>query len=137
MNSVLPKNNSKNNSISKLVVDDKPLETLEDIANTFNNYFVDVGKSISAKVSNSFSPSRAFSSFLSTPVLQSIYSEPPQPFDIFKIIISLKINKVCGYDNISTFFSRLGSDVLSPFLSVYFCSAFEVGVFHRFLKPPK
>ena len=127
----------KNNSISKLTVDDEQIETPEDIANTFNNYFVDVGISISAKVSSSSSPPRTFSSYLSTPVLQSIYLEPPQPFDIFKIINSLKTNKACGYDNISAFFCRLGNNVLSPFLSVYFRSAFEVGVFPQIFKTAK
>ena len=44
INSVLSyTNKSKNKNVSKLIIDDKITEDLDEIASLFNNYFVDVG----------------------------------------------------------------------------------------------
>ena len=63
--------------------------------------------------------------------------EPPQPLEVFDAINSLNLHKASGYDNISSFFLRLGNEILAPILSVYFGVVFELGFFPQTFKTAK
>ena len=45
--------------------------------------------------------------------------------------------KPCGYDNISSYFLRLGAEIFAPILSVYFELALELGIFSQIFKTAK
>ena len=62
---------------------------------------------------------------------------PPLPTEILNIIRSLNPNTASGYDNVSSFFLRLGGDVLAPKLSQYFSTALEFGIFPQIFKTGK
>ena len=62
---------------------------------------------------------------------------PLLPTKILNIIKSINPNTATGYDNISSFFLRLGGDVLAPKLSLYFSTAFEIGIFPQIFKTGK
>ena len=81
---------------------------------------------------------------------QTIVLEPPQPIEVFNAINSLNLHKASGYDNISSFFLRLGNEMLAPILSVYFGRrrrrliftlyfgvVFELGFFPQIFKSAK
>ena len=52
-------------------------------------------------------------------------------------INSLNINKVSGYDNISSFFLRMGVEILAPILSLCFSHAFKWRIFSSIFKIAK
>ena len=58
--------------------------------------------------------------YLRNSVSQSIFLQTQKSNEIVNIICSLNIYKVSDDDNISSFFLRLGGEVLAPILSVYF-----------------
>ena len=91
------------------------------------------------QISNTVNTNNAsnFKACLRNSVLQSIFLEPHEPNEIFNIIRSLNIHKASGYDNISSFFLRLGGQVLAPILSVYFGYALEHGIFPHIFKTAK
>ena len=56
----------------------------------------------------------------------------------FSILFAfLNVHKANGYDNISSFFLRLGGEVLAPILSVCFGFALEHGMFLNIFKTAK
>ena len=62
---------------------------------------------------------------------------PSLPTEILNTIKSLNPNTAFGYDNLSSFFLRLGGDELAPKLSLYFSTALEFGMFPRIFKTGK
>ena len=50
INSIIGKSNDKSNIISKLLVDDTPITKLNDICNSFNKYYVNVGPSLAKTI---------------------------------------------------------------------------------------
>ena len=57
-----------------------------------------------------------FKTFLNNSVSQSIVLTLPQPIEIFNIINSLNVKKAVDPDNISSFFLRMGGNILAPIL---------------------
>ena len=78
-----------------------------------------------------------FHSFMKSSVSPTTFLDPPQPIEIFNAINSLKIHKASGCDNISSFFLRMGNEVLAPILSIYFGLVFELGSFPQIFKTAK
>ena len=116
INSVIPSKRSVSSPPTKIKVDNTEIANPDEIAELFNNYFVEIGHLIAKSVSTTETPD--FKSFLKNPVSQTIVLEPPQPIEIFNAINSLNLHKAFGYDNISSFFLRLGNEILAPILSV-------------------
>ena len=70
-----------------------------------------------------------YKTYLTSPVLPSIYLDPPIPHEIFNIILNLKTKKSTRADEISSFFVRKLASVLSSYLCFLFSFAFEFGIF--------
>ena len=69
------------------------------IANAFNNYFSNIGQSVSESVSPA---DRHFSSYLSERSNQNIFLGPVTPVDIFKIIRTMKSKTSLDVDGLSS-----------------------------------
>ncbi|RVE44844.1 hypothetical protein evm_010499, partial [Chilo suppressalis] len=78
--------------VHKGIVNSKIVSNPQDIAENFNDHFIDGAKANSTKSNFTFE-SRS---------LNSIYMNPTAPIDIYKIILSLKNKKSVGYDEIAT-----------------------------------
>ena len=135
INSVIPSKRSVSSPPTKIKVDNTEIANPDEIAELFNNYFVEIGHLIAKSVSTTETPD--FKSFLKNPVSQTIVLEPPQPIEVFNAINSLNLHKASGYDNISSFFLRLGNEILAPILSVYFGVVFELGFLPQIFKTAK
>ena len=72
--------------------------------------------------------------FLKKTVSQTIVLDLPQPIEIFNVINSLNPRKANGYDNISSYFLRIGNKISAPALSLFFECVFELGVFPQIFK---
>ena len=122
-------------SISQINVDDLVIDDLLKISNLFNDYFTKVAHSIARAIDNTNNVK--FTTYLKNSVPQTIVLTPPLPTEILNIIKSLNPNTGTGYDNISSFFLRLGGDVLAPKLFLYFSTALEFGIFPQIFKTGK
>ena len=78
-----------------------------------------------AKKAKVMSGNADFETFLNNSVSQFIVLELPQTIEIFNIINLINVKKAVGCDNISSFFLRMGGEILAPVLSLYFGHAFE------------
>ena len=69
----------------------------EDVADTFNSYFVNVGPNLANKLNT---PNENFTTFLPEPSNSSLFFNPTDPNEITK---NLKLSKSQGHDRISAF----------------------------------
>ena len=69
------------------------------MAESLNDFFVNIGSSIEAKIPKS---KKSFSSYLGNPNNKSIFLEPCTPTELVLIISNLKSSKACGPNSIST-----------------------------------
>ena len=134
-NSVISSKRSVSSPPAKIKVDNIEIANPNEIEELFNNYFAEIGHLIAKSVSTTETPD--FKSFLKNPVSQTIVLDAPQPIEVFNAINSLNLHKAFGYDNISSFFLRLGNEILAPILSIHFGVVFELGFFLQIFKTAK
>ena len=115
INSVLGKKNNKHNFVSITNEEGVTLTNLSDIANSFNNYYVNVGPNLASSIGN---PSRNFE----LPIVKSqksFFLFPTDNEEIAKLINLLKPKTSSGHDNISAkFFKQVSVGLITPFVHV-------------------
>lgn len=97
--------------IDAIKLNDTLIRDPEEIAEAFNNHFID---STNIDITNS---SKNRSTTNTSNVGNSIYLEPCTPNEISKIIASLNNTNAVGYDEISTQIIKSCVDILSPILA--------------------
>ena len=115
--SVIP-SKCANRTTTKITSDNVTVENQSHIAEIFNRYFVEIGQSLAQNVNTL--DSTDFRSFLKNSVSDLIVLDLPQSNEIYNAINTLNINKACGYVNISSYFLRLGNEVLSQYFGYFF-----------------
>lgn len=120
------KHNAPKNSISCIKFESKEITQPKDIANTFNNYFIDkIQPTINAGTnSTSLILGRA----------QSMFMAPSTPYDILNIIMQLKNTNSVGYDGIATRILKAVAREICAHLSFIINLCISVGVFPDALK---
>lgn len=118
--------NVPRNSISQIKVGDRTITNPKDIANAFNNYFVDkikpilnAGNNVTSQINN---------------MTQSIFMAPSIPIDIYDIIKGLKNSSSVGYDDISTRIVKSVAHIICGHLSFLINLCIISGVFPDGLK---
>ena len=105
------------------------------MAEEFNKYFSEIGKSLADKINNV--NKNDYINYLPERLSSSLFLNPTTPNEVFKVICSLKDTKSCGYDNISSFFLRISANVLATPLSYLYNCSFQLGIFPDSLKIAK
>ena len=97
INLIIGKTDRKNNEINSIIDNNNKLSHPKDIANYLNDYFCNIGKTLSAKIT------QPLNSNLNLPsnIDNSIFLYKTNKFEIHKIIQKMK-NKYGGVDNINT-----------------------------------
>lgn len=120
------KRNLPKNSIDKLNIDNKLITNPKDIANAFNNFFIDKiipldnsGKNVT-KLIKSYK--------------DSIFMNPSIPTDVLKIIYSLNNTNSVGYDDISTKILKVVAHSVSAPISHIINLSLSTGIFPKALK---
>jgi hypothetical protein len=114
---------------------DSILNDASEIANGFNNYFVNIGQTLANKI-KSFSGS-AIDLLPSRNLQSSLFFEPVSPTETFNVINSLKPKTSCGYDHISPKLIKNSAKFLSEPLTYISNTSFQTGIFPSNMKIAK
>ena len=107
-----------------------------EIANEFNNYFVNIGPNLTnALVSDD--PDKSFISYLSDPCPDTFYLRPIMEKEIISIIQKIKGKISSGYDDINIQVVKMIVPFISKPLSQIFNKSFETGIIPDCLKIAK
>ena len=102
-----------------------------DISNTFNNFFVNVGKSMSKNIPNQENV------IYSPRVMNSLVISETNPDEIGKLLDGLNDNKSCRRDDIPVKFLKLSKNIISEFLVFIFNKCISLGTYPSLLKVAK
>ncbi len=103
-----------------------------DIANKFNEYFVNVGPQLAKKIPNDNNIS--YESFLKGSYIDSMFLEPVTENELMNEIINLSENKSAGHDEISAkMIKEIKGEILKPLTYIYDLT-FLTGKIPKFLK---
>ncbi|KAJ8733168.1 hypothetical protein PYW08_001466 [Mythimna loreyi] len=115
-----------NEGVAQLIINDVTINNPQDIANSFNDFFLDINKN-NTSVPHESSNRLTYNS-------NSIFMRPTTPDDINKIIISLKNKNSAGYDNVTTNIVKDVAHIISEPLSFIINLCIEEGTFPDKLK---
>jgi hypothetical protein len=118
----------------KIKTGDEILSDPKCISNTFNNYFIDIGRS------NRCHPNNDFSIFLKKKEVdntKSMFLSPILEYEIITIVKKLKNSNACGPDDIHTSLIKNNIDILCIPLTHIFNQHINAGVFPSVLKHAK
>ena len=126
-NELLERNIKQQHSISKLVDKNNTFVTASEICIILNDYFVNVGPNLSAKIDNVTSTPHNISSNT-----KSLFFQPIIPLEVYQKINKLNLKKATGPENISLTFYKKANECISNFL----CNLFNKCVESGFFPPP-
>ena len=106
----------------------------EDVADTFNSFFVNIGPSLADKLDR---PNENFVKFLPIPINSSLFLNPTNVQELIEITKNLKSSKSQGYDRISTFLLKQIIHYIASPLCHIFNLSISTGICPDFLKIAK
>ena len=106
------------------------------MANIFNDYFCNVGKTLAEKIPDCSSVNKV-KSYLRKRVSSCLFLSPTTPTEIFHQINSLKNSKSCGLDEVSSYFLKVAANILAAPISYFFNTCFTQDIFPDCLKIAK
>ena len=128
-----PEKTKKRCTITKLIYEDKEVFTSKDIANSFNDFFCNIGK----KLASSIKTDQNFHEYLGTPNPHTLFLRPITANEITKEIHSLQLKKSPGHDNItSKLLKSCHMQIINP-LSLIFNHSIETAVYPTQMKLAK
>ena len=99
INSVL--NNKKSSqSVSSIIFDGKLINNTEQIANYFNDYFINIGPNLASNI-QPIHPPPTFTDYLSNHNTKSFFFTPVNEYEIVNIVKDLQNKKSSGHDTIN------------------------------------
>ena len=124
---------STRQSISKIRINGNIIADKDTIANSFNEYFSQIGSNIANSIDNQH---RNHREYLSGSHTESMFFGPTSPHQVNYIIQHLK-NKKGGISNIPASILKSTSDIWSPILSELINKSILAGTFPKCLKNAK
>ena len=102
----------------------------KDISEKFNNYFVNIGSTLSSKIEH---VNQSPSSYLVGSYNNNLFLAPTTENEVFNVMSSLKKSST-GYDNISSDLLKTSCNIIAPYLVHIINLSFTTGVFPSELK---
>ena len=99
LNEITKRKNNKSIEETTIVHNGKSISDKSEIANCFNNFFVNIGPSLASKIKSS--SNKSFSDFMKPNICNSFFLQPTCEEEIVNITSMFKSKKSCGYDNVS------------------------------------
>ena len=135
INDILNKNRQKKVLPSYILVKTEKIVSPVKIANQFNNFFANIGRNLSDKISRK--SDKHVSTFLKQEVLSRFDFKCVDCIDVKKIIHTITAKNSCGIDAISTkLIKMIGDDIAGP-LTLIINQSLSTGVFPDKLKIAK
>ena len=118
--------------ISHLKLDNKStIHDPKDIANELNKYFINIGSKLASEISP---PNKTHMQFLKTPLKNTFFLIPTNPFEVESAMSQFSDNKAMGPDNIPVRMLKIGMPSLSMILTDLINESFRTGSFPKTLK---
>ena len=134
LNEVIGRNAKNCNSPTNLNINGKLITGDTEVANAFNEYFINAGKNI---IENIPKLSQNFYSYLPNSSARSMFIDPVTTYEVASIIQHLKPKKSSGLDEISCYLIRLSyKSILEP-LTYVFNQSLGNGIFPDKMKCAK
>ena len=92
-----------------------------------NKYFSHIGENLAAKFKSD--NAETYKLYLPNRIRSSIFMEPSRVNEVKTLINSLNLRKTVKHDNMSSYYLRMGSDILAPVLCYFIDIAFRLGKF--------
>ena len=119
-------NKKKNTTINSLKYKGKKLTENMDIANSLNEFFVNIGNSVEEKIPNS---SKNYKEYIGNSVVNSFLPNPVLEDEIKNIITKLNKSKAAGPNSIPTNILKMNASILSRPISLLINISFTNGEF--------
>ena len=119
--------------MDSLEINNENITNKQDIANSFNNFFVDIGKKIQESNNNS-KDNKSFKDYLNTPNKSSMFLKPVTKCEIITIVDGMKNNTSSGIDNIDIKVVKCIISLISEPLSIIFNQCLCSGTFPTKMK---
>jgi len=132
---ILNKDKTKNKNISSLIINDDKVTEPQIIADSFNNFFCEIGERLASNFSNQ--NNNDYKQYLHEPASQSIFLFNTNVTEIINTVRNLKNNNSTGHDGISLKFMKLTLPILAPALVKIFNLSLSSGVYPDKLKIAK
>ena len=132
---ILNKNKIKHNKINQLSHNNSKLTNSQDISETINNFFSEIGPNLASNFDNL--NNNEHKKYLAAPAPQSILLHSINAKEILDTIKSLKNSNSSGHDFFTTKFVKLSAPILIPALVKIFNLALKTGVYPDSLKIAK
>jgi hypothetical protein len=88
-----------------------------EIANKFNDFFVDIGPKLASKIENT---GKRYYEYLGESVKNCMYMKPVVEIDILKIIEKFNQNKSAGHDDVGNFIlKRVSPEIVKPLTQIF------------------
>ena len=132
---ILNQKKVKHKNISNLLINDKKVTEPQVIADSFNNFFCNIGESLANKFSNQ--NNYDYKKFLKDPASHSIFLFNTNMAEIISTVRNLKNSNSTGHDEISLKFIKLSLPILAPALVKIFNLSLTSGIYPDKLKIAK
>ena len=135
INHILARSRNESKTIDKIVVNGRKITDQQEIANEFNNFFVNIGPKLASCIDTE--NKKPFSSYLHRTVSSNFHFSTVTVEDITKILHSLQSKTSFGHDNISTKFLKVIAPALLSSLTLIINQSLMTGIFPSALKIAK
>lgn len=117
INTVIGKSKNATNQTTFTDESNNKISDPQDIANQFNDFFVNVGPNLAGKIPNA---GKNYYYYLSNMKTSSMFMKPVVEDDILKIINKFDLNNSAGHDGIGNFIAKkISKEIAKPLTSTY------------------
>ena len=132
---ILNDNKMKHKKINHLNDRNIKITEPQDISNTVNKFFSEIGENLATKFANQ--DNDEYKKYLGPPASQSIFLHKIKETEILDTIKNLKKSSSSGHDDITSKFVKISAPILTPALVKIFNLALSTGVYPNSLKIAK
>ena len=116
----------KSSCISSLQIDDQIVIENSSISNLFNEYFTDIGPTLSSQISET---NVNFEMYMKFSAKEQFNFRDIHIQEVLREISNLNTSKSAGSDNIPAKLIKDAKDVVAPFLTIIFNASLKSGIF--------
>ena len=133
--SILNKHSVESKFPDKFVIDGTSISNPNEIANSFNQYFTNIGPELASQITQ---PGEiTFMNYLTDPTNEIFHFQMVSTADVIKVIDKLKNKTSCGLDNISNRLLKTVKTEICQVLTLIINQSFMSGIFPDQLKVAK